>query len=286
MHDRSRISSDRAWRAGGYAGCVFCVLVLLWPGAHRLWSQQGGEDLPGDAARVAYELGFAYLLANEPQRARSYLEEAAATGGPFADLARLELVRLIALDVAISGAATEAGAGTADQTNAAVPDADVIAEIRGVLLAFEDRTRVDEAWYAGVQSLETAGRYAAAIELALELPLRYPNGPRADDALFVAARLRKAEGQKLAALDPLYRIVESYATGDLRESAYLLIAHIYSEPGPLFSPARACAALRAVRFPLSVERKQSNQTMPSGRGGWADVAAESALAFQRDFCEF
>ncbi len=229
---------------------------------------------------MAYELGFAYLLANEPLRARGYLEEAAATGGPFADLARLELVRLIATGAGAAGVDTDADAANT------VDDAAVIAEIRGVLLAFEDRTRIDEAWYAGVQSLETAGRYAAAIELALELPLRYPNGPRADDALYAAARLRKAEGQKLAALEPLYRIVESYASGELREPAYLLIAHIYSEPGPLFSPARACAALRAVRFPMSVERGQPNPTFPSGQNSWSDVAAESALAFERDFCQY
>lgn len=220
-------------------GALFLTLSVTLAYAGRLWSQSG-EELPGDAARVAYEMGFAYLLAEDVDRARSYLEEAIAAGGPYADLARTELVRLLAY---------------ADQPapGAQVDEAAMLASIRQTLLGFEDRTRIPQAWFAAVQALDEAGRYAPSLELAMELALRYPESPWADDALLTAARLHAANGHHAAALESLFRILKEHATGDRSPAAAYMLARIYSSPGEYYSPGRACAALESLRLQPGVQ---------------------------------
>ena len=224
--------------------CAAMIGLSLWslasPG-NRLWSQ-GGEDLPGEPARIAYEMGFAYLLAHDTERARRYLETAVGAGGVYGDLARIELVRLLATN-------------RADPNTAAA----VLPSIRQVLLGFEDRTRIPRAWYAAVQALEDAGRYEPSLEMAMELALRYPESIEADDALFAAARLHHANGNEAAALENLFRILKEYSQGDRVPVAYLMIARIYSTPGEYYSPGRACAALEVVRSTPSATHTAARQ---------------------------
>ncbi|MEQ9363033.1 MAG: hypothetical protein RIF32_02250 [Leptospirales bacterium] len=238
--------------------CVVVACLLCTPPG--LWSQ-AGEELPGDPARVAYEMGFSYLLAKDSARARAYLEEAVAAGGSYGDQARVELVRLLAYETAAE--ATNAGDG--GQGEAAV-----LAPIRQALLGFEDRTRIPRAWFAAVQALEEAGQYAPSIKLAMELALRYPTSPEADDALLTAARLHDANGHSAAALESLFRILKDHSSGDRVPTAAYMIARIYSRPGEYYSPGRACAALVYLRL----------------RAGEKTPAHVAALGLYRDYCVY
>ncbi|MCR9144097.1 MAG: hypothetical protein NXI24_17750 [bacterium] len=240
--------------------CVFAVCWFMVVPGSGLWSQ-AGEELPGDPARVAYEMGFSYLLADDAQQARTYLEEAVAAGGNYGDLARVELVRLLAYASGPTNAAP-ATAGT---------DGDaVLASIRAILLGFEDRTRIPRAWFAAVQALEEAGQYAPALRMAMELALRYPASAETDDALLTAARLHAANGHPAAALESLFRILKDHAAGDRMPTAVVMIANIYSAPGEYYSPARACAALESLRM----------------RPGPRTSAHAAALGLYRDFCVY
>lgn len=230
---RNRHKQPALWYRLASAIIVWAVLwFVAIPGA-GLWSQ-AGEELPGDAARTAYEMGFSYLLAEDNKQARTFLEEAVAAGGPYADLARIELVRLLAF-----GARDTAAQPVAEDT--------ILPPIRQVLLGFEDRTRIPRAWYAAVQALEQAGQYAPSLKMAMELALRYPAAAEADDALLAAARLHYANGNPAAALEHLFRILKEYEQGDRVSAASYMIARIYSTPGEYYSPARACAALEFLR---------------------------------------
>ncbi len=185
------------------------------------------EDLPGEAGQVNYEMAFAYLLKGDREQARAFLDQAVAAGGTYADLARLELIRLIAVQ---------------NQDDAA--NADVVPQIRTVLLAFEDRTLIPRAWFAAVQALEQAERRPEALALALELALRYPQSNEAAPALLSAAHLHLHDDDTDAAIDALYRILADYETSTQAREALYLLAKIYSVPGPHYDPDLACLALQ------------------------------------------
>lgn len=196
------------------------LLLILFSSQSAL--AQANSDLPGDPARVNYEMAFLYLIRDEPDAARPYLESAAQAGGAFGDLARIELVRLDA----------RVGDGPA-----------ALAAVRNRTLSLEDRTLLPRAWLAGAQALAASGRRREAFEFAAELSLRFPAAEEALRALLLAARLARAEERDDAAADLLLRAVRDYSHLPGADEAYLTAARLYLEPGPRLNPFRACGFL-------------------------------------------
>lgn len=208
-----------------------------------------GGDLPGDPARVNYEMGFAYLLREDRVRARNYLELAANAQGAFADLARLELVRLISAEDA--------------------PPATALAAARATLLRLEDKTGMPRNWLAAAQAFSDAGRRAEALELALELPLRFPESSEAARALALAARIHLVEERVDAALECYLRLLQQYSGGAGADEAALFAARIMLAPGPRHNPHQACRFLQVFH--------------PEGIFASSDWAREGR-SWDRDFC--
>ncbi|MBX7058108.1 MAG: hypothetical protein K1X75_08565 [Leptospirales bacterium] len=183
---------------------------------------QSPSDLPGDNARVNYELAYIYLLRDDSEGARPYLESAIQSGGPYADLSRIELLRI------------EARAGEEDAALAAV---------RSRTLSMEDRRLLPRAWLAGAQALAAAGRRAQAFAFASELALRFPEADEALRALLLCARLAREDERTDAAAELLLRAVRDYSQLSGADEAYLSIARLYLAPGPRLNPFRACSFL-------------------------------------------
>ncbi len=206
-----------------FYAAIGCALGLTLIGGLAAQPAAGG-DLPGDPARVNYEMGFAYLLRRDRARARNYLELAANSQGAFADLARLELVRLISADDA--------------------PPAEALAAARATLLRLEDKTTLPVHWLASAQAFSDAGRRAEALELALELPLRFPESAEAARALALAARMHLLEERSDAAIECYLRLLQEYDTRPGADEAALFLARILLAPGPRHNAHQACRFLR------------------------------------------
>ncbi|MCB1308051.1 MAG: hypothetical protein KDK30_07725 [Leptospiraceae bacterium] len=220
--------------------CMRLVCVVLLCGLTAgLYSQ---AELPGDNARVNYEMAFTYLLKTPPdyERARGHLENATVAGGAYADRARLELVRLVAAEER-----------PADQSP--------VAEIRQILNALEDRTQVAAVWFAAVQALDENDHVADAISMGLELSLRFPESAVADESLYLIATRLYEQRSYSASLELLYRIEDQYPDGEVADDALILRSRIYLEQGPLYSPLKGCSALED--FMRSDERPAFDQSL-------------------------
>lgn len=224
MHSRFIFRLLRAPRAALQTRCVLTLALALGLTGGLAAQPAGGGDLPGDPARVNYEMGFAYLLRHDRARARNYLELAANSQGAFADLARLELVRLISAEDA--------------------PPAAALAAARATLLRLEDKTGLPQNWLAAAQAFSDAGRRAEALELALELPLRFPESPEAARALALAARIHLLEERADAAIECYLRILQQYSAVPGADEAALFVARVMLAPGPRHNAHQACRFLR------------------------------------------
>ena len=173
-----------------------------------------------DLSKIYYEEGFSYLLQGNSAKAKEFLEKAVTEGGQYADPARLELVRILSRSGNSQG-------------------------LREMLGQFQDQNLVSAAWKEAILGLGDGGNSDASLELALEMPLRFPVSPEADDVLFFSAELLFSRGQYAASLDRLQMILTGYADKDCADDAYYLMSQIFLHPGPYFSPQRARGAVLA-----------------------------------------
>lgn len=173
-------------------------------------------------SEAAYRRGLDHLQAGEQKEAKNQFEEALAAGGRYADLARLELVRLVA---------------------APLVGEDPLPPLRALLAGFGDADQAAHASLIAIETLLAGGFSAEALQLAAELSSRYPDNPQETDALLLAARFFYQSGNSGAALQRLYRIAAAPQESALLTAAYYLLAHIHLEPGDHYSPMRGCRLL-------------------------------------------
>ncbi len=174
-----------------------------------------------DQSKIYYEMGFSFSLQNNPVKAKEYFEKAVGEQGQFSEPARLELFRMTA--------------GTAE----------TLEKVRQQLGQFQDNSIIPLAWKTAMGSLYDAGKKDWALELALEMPYRYPQSKEADDAKLLAAEIFFEKKAFSAALEQLQQLLDAYPSEDSADDAYYFMARIYASPGEYHSPLRARGALSA-----------------------------------------
>lgn len=221
--------------------------ILLISGAPLVAQEQGGPLLPapgaeqgaGDGAddsRIFFEVAFSYLLQGRDQLARRNFERALAAGGDYADLNRIALVRLLGREKRAPGTSR-------------------LPEVRALLGQVQQRDLIGTAWFAAMEALYDYGERDAALELALEMPRRFPDSDRADEALLLAARILMERQRRAAALDQLFYLLDRHGDSDQLDEAHFLMAKIYLDPGVYYSPVRARAALEPFVRPAGAQKE-------------------------------
>jgi len=207
---------------------IILSLCFLVPG---LVSAQGeGRGEVEDESKMFHELGFSYLLQGNRAKARELFQKAAAAKGQYADISRLQLIRLLALEKRKAGESR-------------------LPQVRAALKKIEDDSWLKQAWYAAMRSLYDYGEKEGALELALEMPQRFPESKMADAAALLAAEIMYERRHLSAALDQLLGIVNKHPKGDgeYTDDAYYLLALVFNTPGEYYSPRKAYGALLAFR---------------------------------------
>ncbi len=192
----------------------------LAPGA----GNQAGKEDEAQESRLYFEIAFAYLLQGRDDLARRNFEKALAAGGDYSDLNRIALVRLIAREKRNPGASR-------------------LTEVQAILKEVQGQDLIGTAWMAAIEALYDYGERDAALELALEMPRRFPAAREADAAVLFSARLLFERQRRAAALDQLFYFLSRHKDSDLLDEAHFLLASIYLDPGLYYSPSRARAAL-------------------------------------------
>ena len=208
------------------SGCFLILIYCIFFDSLIAQKTDGGED----DSKIQYELGFSYLLAGNKSKARLHLNKAMGMKGRYADLSRLQIIRLLAFEKRKAGEIR-------------------LPQIRRILSRVEDESLKIQSWYASIQSLYDYGEKDSALELALEMSHRFPNSKLADAATFFAAEIFFERKKYAAALDRLFWITgrDQKMNGAFLDDAFYLIARIFISPGYYYNPAAARNALLAFR---------------------------------------
>ena len=185
---------------------IFTVLFLFQMTAFSsVFSQEAGEE-----GLVEYEIGMSYLLRGDKKRAREFFEKARAGKGESADLALLELVRLLGKDSDASG-------------------------IRQIIMEVENEDFAPKMWMAGIESLIEHLKYDDALELATEMHILYPDSPLTDDILYMSGEILYKKRAYPSAIEKLYLVLNNYQNSDHADDACYLLSKIYGEGGEYYS---------------------------------------------------
>ena len=243
-----------ARRLIGSGAVLFAAAMFVVP---AFGQAGGGGDVgsgkPADESKMYYELGFSYLMQGDKVRARRLLERAAAAKGQLGDLARLQLIRLLAVEKRKKGESR-------------------LPQVRAMLDQMRDPVNRGEAWYAAIQSLYDYGETDASLELALEVPQRFAaNRALSSRAAFLAAQILTERRQYAAALEQLFAVVDlkpkafraELAESDSRiDDAYYLLARIYLSRGEYYSPRKAYRAIIPFKTHARSPAFQISQIIP------------------------
>ncbi|MBI3396775.1 MAG: hypothetical protein HY042_13135 [Spirochaetia bacterium] len=206
----------RPSRAIIYALLTFLLALGQSPSAKS--KSKGGDD----EGRIAYEMAASLLLAGETDKAKARFNDAMGAGGRYADLARLEMVRILARDTKTQNRSTA---------------------VKQILSAVEDEAMKPRVTFAAAAALYGSGELDGALELLLDLSLRLPADRGASDAVLLSAQIYYDKRQWTAALERGLFLISQYPKSIHVSRAYELIAAIYWMPGPEYSPIRARRAL-------------------------------------------
>ena len=208
------------------------------------------QNRGGDEDRIRYELAATHLLRGQSEEAGRLFREVAAGNTAYADLARLELIRMLAYQ----------------------QEAPEQEEIRQLVQSVEAADLMPRAYLTAGHTLEARGDSGAALVYYLELCERLPEDPLTADARYGAARLLYAEGSYEASLMVLFQLLDENDESDLKDDALVLMARVYRAPGPHENGLRACQAL-------------SEFLRRSGENGFRDSPWRNAvLSEQRLWC--
>lgn len=179
-----------------------------------------------DQSKLSYEAGVAYALAGEGARARAQFEKAAQVQGDFADLARIELLRISARD-----------------GKTALP---ALLQTLGMI---KDQTLLERAHLHLAGSLVEARRFFDAIDVALLFAGKFPESDLADDALLLSSRVFLRLGRSEASRMQAAAIVSRYSKSDSVDAAREILARLSLMPDESYNPVRACAQWDRIAAP-------------------------------------
>ena len=178
------------------------------------------EQASGNGGQAIFDRAQTFLLRRDRGRAQQLFEEAEKAGGPYADLARLHRIRLLAKESRKEGETRQAA-------------------VRKLLDGFADPESGQMAWFLAAVSLYEAGEREAGLEIAVEAG-RVFEGTRWGGAARLFAAEVFFENQEFApCMDQLLRLLDDRESQDFEAAASLLLARVYLAPGEHHSPRRA-----------------------------------------------
>lgn len=181
-----------------------------------------------DQSKLSYEAGMTYAMAGEGSRARAAFEKASQIQGDFADLARLELLRILARD-----GKTELPA------------------LVTLLGAIKDQALSERAHLHLAGSLLEARRPLDAVDVTLLLSGKFPESELADNALLLSAKIFFQLGRYEAARADAATIVTKYSKSDSVDGARQILARLSLTPDENYNHPAACRQWERIAGPGS-----------------------------------
>jgi outer membrane protein assembly factor BamD (BamD/ComL family) len=165
-----------------------------------------------DPSTIDYEKGISAYLQNDQERAGKSLERAVTSSGESSEMARIALIRTVALRSGLGGIRPLLETGESDLAPA--------------------------LWFAAIHALIEGERTGEAEELAIEFPLKFPDSDLNDNVEYALADIFFKKGHLRASLDRLIIIIERYPQGDTMDDAYYLLSRIFGIRGEFYAPSR------------------------------------------------
>lgn len=187
----------------------FLILVIVFPFVLAAEKE--------DQSKLSYEAGMTYAIAGEPLRARAAFEKASQIQGDFADLARLELLRIQARD------------GKTD-----------LAALLTLLGAIKDQSLLERGHLHLAGSLFESRRLLDAVDVSLLLSGKFPESDLADNAALLSAKIFFQLGRYEAARAEAATIVTKYAKSDSVDGARQILARLSLTPDENYNYPAAC----------------------------------------------
>lgn len=217
----------------------FCAL----PAALAAAPAAGAESQAGAEGQVLFDRAQTFLLRRDRSRAQELFAAAEKAGGPYADLARLHRIRLLARE-----------ARKENETRGAA--------VRALLDGFADAELGQLAWFLAAVSLYEGGEKEAGLDIAVEAGRRFEGQQWGGAARFFAAEVFFEKGELAPCIDQLLRLLDDRGNETMHAAATYLLARVYLEPGDYNSPRRAVHLLERFR----------GEALPYAKSLWRDDA--------------
>jgi hypothetical protein len=181
-----------------------------------------------DQSKLSYDSGMIYAVAGEAARARAAFEKASQIQGDYADLARLELLRIQAKD---------------GKTQLSV--------LLTLLSSIKDQQLSERAHMHLSGSLLESRRPLDALDVALLFSGKFPESELADNAVLLSAKILFELGKNEAARVQAVTILTKYPKSDSVDAARQILARLSLTPDENYNPALACGQWERIAGPGS-----------------------------------
>lgn len=182
------------------------------------WTPTSLQAEKEDESKLAYDSGMLQTAAGQLDLARANFEKAAGISGDYADLARIQLLRIRARD-----GKTTLGA------------------LQTLYSQIKDQSLSEQAALSLAGALRESRRYNDAIAVTMQLAAKYPESSLTDDGILMSAQIYFEQGKHDAARIQAEQLVSKYRTSDSVDGARLILARLYLVPDENYNPALACA---------------------------------------------
>lgn len=203
-------------------------IVILAINSSFLFSQEKADE-----SLISYEQAMTYLLTDDYESAKTYLEKSSSQKGEYSDLAVLELARL---EGRLTG----------------------IERLRQIVEGISKKELTVRAWMYGIEGLEEGGKWKDAVDLSEEISLKFPESEIADEIILKGAVILIKKGKTTVALHRLYKILEKYPASRSADDACFLISDIYRKSGEHYSPGMETAMLKSFISQINTEHYRNS----------------------------
>lgn len=179
-----------------------------------------------DQSKLSYEAGMTYAVAGEPVRARAAFEKASQIQGDYADLARLELLRIQARD---------------GKTQ--------LPALLTLLGGIKDQTLAEQAHLHLAGSLLESRRPLDAVDVVLLFSGKFPESELADNAVLLSAKIFFDLGKMEAARTQAALVISRYGKSDSVDGARQILARLALTPDENYNPPAACRQWERIAGP-------------------------------------
>ena len=181
-----------------------------------------------DQSKLSYDAGMTYVIAGEAARARAAFEKASQIQGDYADLSRLELLRIQAKD-------------------GKTPLPALITLLAGI----KDQPLSERAHMHLAGSLLESRRTQDAVDVALLFSGKFPESELADNAVLLSAKIYFDLGKNEAARVQAATILTKYGKSDSVDGARQILARLTLTPDENYNSAAACGQWERIAGPGS-----------------------------------